>query len=137
MKEAAQFTEGISNKLKTPKDTAFFWSGNTDGVGGKEKAIQIAKSKGGTTLEKLTSDREIVMPNWEEGTLAQEKWKFTSAEYARQASGKVYVVLGESVRADSVWLTYELPTLKQNPNVSQIIRIDPKTLVETVIYTRG
>ena len=77
------------------------------------------------------------MPKWEDGALAQEKWKFTSMEYAKQASGKVRVVLGENVRADSVWLTYELPALKQNTNVSQIIKIDPKTLEEIIIYARG
>jgi hypothetical protein len=37
--------------LKTDPDTAFFWSGRTDGIGGMDVAKKIAKNKGGVTLD--------------------------------------------------------------------------------------
>lgn len=43
--------DAIRPKLKTEPDTAFFWSGRTDGIGGAENAANIAKSRGGVTLE--------------------------------------------------------------------------------------
>ena len=57
-------------------------------------------------------------------------------KYAQNASGQVYAIIGKDVRSDSVWLLYELPALKANPNVTCIIQIDPKTLVETIIYQK-
>lgn len=33
----------IRPQLKTEPDTAFFWSGRTDGIGGAENAANIAK----------------------------------------------------------------------------------------------
>ena len=41
--------DAIRPKLKTQPDTAFFWSGRTDGIGGAENAANIAKSRGGVT----------------------------------------------------------------------------------------
>lgn len=41
--------DAIRPKLKTEPDTAFFWSGRTDGIGGAENAANIAKSRGGVT----------------------------------------------------------------------------------------
>jgi hypothetical protein len=43
--------EEIKPKLKTEPDTAFFWSGRTDGIGGADLAADIAKRKHGVTLE--------------------------------------------------------------------------------------
>lgn len=36
----------IRDRLRTDPDTAFFWSGRTDGIGGMEVAKDIAKSRG-------------------------------------------------------------------------------------------
>lgn len=41
----------IRPQLKTEPDTAFFWSGRTDGVDGANAAADIAKDRGGVTLE--------------------------------------------------------------------------------------
>ena len=43
----------IKHLLKTDKNTAFFWSGSTNGIGGETRALEIAKSRGGITLEGL------------------------------------------------------------------------------------
>ena len=49
----------IRPKLKTDPDTAFFWSGRTDGVGGADIAANVAKGKGGTTLESTIANKKI------------------------------------------------------------------------------
>lgn len=36
---------------------AFFWSGRTNGIGGADKAYDIAKSRGGKTLESTFVDK--------------------------------------------------------------------------------
>ena len=38
-----------NSKVKTEPNTAFFWSGRTDGIGGQHIAADIAKSNGGAT----------------------------------------------------------------------------------------
>jgi hypothetical protein len=40
------------------------------------------------------------------------------------------------VHADTVWNLIELPTLKTNPDVTQIIQIDPKSGASTTIFSR-
>ena len=57
--------DAIRPKLKTEPDTAFFWSGRTDGIGGAENAANIAKSRGGVTLESTIETQNIVMPEWD------------------------------------------------------------------------
>jgi len=51
--------------VSTKRNTAFFWSGRTEGVGGQDIAREIAEARGGTTLEKLLDDRKITMPKWD------------------------------------------------------------------------
>lgn len=64
-------------------------------------------------------------------------WYLLSARYTANASGTVRVILGQGgVRADRVWNLIELPTLKMNPNVTRIIRIDVKTGTSTTIFSR-
>ncbi|WP_279221799.1 hypothetical protein [Lachnoanaerobaculum gingivalis] len=36
--------------MKTDPDTAFFWSGRTDGIGGMDVAKKIAKNKGASCI---------------------------------------------------------------------------------------
>ena len=123
--------------LQTERDTAFFWSGKTKGVGGDEVAAAIAKENGGTTLEILIKDRGIKMPEWNSADPASVKaWQEISAEYAKGASGQVRAVVGEKLRPGSIWVTRELPALKANPAVTQITEIDPLTKVPTTIFTR-
>jgi hypothetical protein len=123
--------------VQTEKDTAFFWSGKTQGVGGDEIAAKIAKERGGTTLEMLIKERGIKMPEWDTTNPASVKaWKDISADYAKGASGNVRAVVGNKLRPDNIWETRELPALKANPAVKKITVIDPLTMVEKVIFSR-
>lgn len=46
-------------------------------------------------------------------------------------------VIGLSLRPGNVWERAELPALMKNPNVDEIITIDPVIMGEKVIYVRG
>lgn len=43
---------------------------------------------------------------------------------------------GANLRPGNIWETVELPRLMENPNVSRILKIDPATGIETVIFQR-
>jgi RHS repeat-associated protein len=126
----------IAKELATDPDTAYFWSGRTQGVGGESVARSIAESNGGVTLEKLFESRGVIMPKWDATNPNSIKiWKNISRAYASQTSGTVRAVIGESLRPGNVWAE-ELVVLKQNPNVTQIIQVDPLTGAERVIFRR-
>ena len=127
----------IASLLKTEKDTAYFWSGKSNGIGGKDFVMKYAEENGGTTLELLMERKGIKMPIWDNSDPNSIKaWENASAEYAKQASGVVRAIIGSKVRPESVWLRIELNALKANPNVTKIIVIDPDTQIETVIFRR-
>lgn len=129
--------EEISPLLKTEPNTAFFWSGRTNGIGGADRTAEIAKAKGGVTLESTIADKNIQMPEWDFNDPSSIKaWEDASAEYARQVSGEVRAVVGKQLREGNIWENVELPRLKNNPNVTKIITIDPETGKETVIFER-
>jgi len=101
-----------NSKVKTEPNTAFFWSGRTDGIGGQHIAADIAKSNGGTTLEMLIEARKIIMPTWDQNNQASIKaWEDISSEYATCASGTVTGVIGKDLRPGNIWENREL--LKQ------------------------
>ncbi len=60
-----------------------------------------------------------------------------SASYARQVSGDVRAVVGQSLREGNIWENVELPRLIGNVSVTKITKIDPVTQAEQVIYIRG
>ena len=128
--KAAEFAQ-----LATKADEAVFWSGRTYGVGGESAAKDFAGKSAGTTLEMLLDKKGITMPdfNTPAGKLA---WEDASLEMAKQASGKVRVVLGKDIRADSVWSRIEFPALVKNSNVKEIIAIDPKTGIQKTLLKR-
>ena len=129
--------DAIRPKLKTEPDTAFFWSGRTDGIGGAENAANIAKSRGGVTLESTIETQNIVMPEWDfNNPSTMEAWDLASGAYAEQVSGEIHAVIGSELRPGNIWENVELPRLKNNPNVTKITTIDPKTGVENVIFER-
>ena len=130
--------EEISQFLRTKKNGAFFWSGRTSkGEGVMDKALEIAQSKNGNTLEGLLAKYNIEMPVWDGTNPAITKiWEEVSAIYAEQVSGEVRAVIGKKIRTGNIWETIELPRLKQNPNVTKITIIDPETMLETVIFAR-
>lgn len=124
-------------KLRTEKDTAYFWSGNTDGVGGVDVAAEIATSKGGVTLETLIANKNIDMPRWNaEDPYVTEAWELASSAYAEQVSGEIRAVVGKNLRPGNIWENIELKRLQGNPSVTRIITIDPVTRVETIIFER-
>jgi hypothetical protein len=124
-------------QLKTESNTAYFWSGNSNGIGGKDFAMNHAAKNSGTTLESLMKNQGIEMPTWDISAPNSIKaWEDASARYAGQASGEVHALIGTTQRQNSVWRTIELPTLMDNTNVSKIILIDPETLKQTIIFRR-
>lgn len=121
----------------TEPDTAFFWSGRTEGVGGAEVAGQYASDGGGTTLEQLMEKRGITLPEWNaDDPKVVAAWQQASAAYADGAQGTVRAVVGAQLRPGNVWETAELPALESNPAVTKIIQIDPKTGVQTQVWPK-
>ncbi len=68
--------------------------------------------------------------------MSRVAWDEISRVYAESAVGTVRVVLGEEVRQGSVWNRIEYETLKANPNVKEIIAVDPHTREERKIFHR-
>jgi len=127
----------IKALLKTDNGTSFFWSGRTNGIGGEIKALEIAKSRGGTTLEGLLKEKNIELPPWNPSNPNVTKlWEDVSEEYAKQVSGEVRAVIGSELRPGNIWQAKELDALKSNINVTKITTIDPVTLIESIIFTR-
>ncbi|WP_209307154.1 T7SS effector LXG polymorphic toxin [Streptococcus acidominimus] len=129
--------ELIRDRLKTAPDTAFFWSGKTDGVGGMDVAKKIAKSRGGVTLESTIDDANIIMPEWDFNIpSSMTAWEEASNVYAEQVSGEIRAVVGNELRPGNIWENIELPRLQSNTKVTQITIIDPKTGIGTIIFKR-
>jgi hypothetical protein len=128
--------EGARQTVIPKENEAFFWSGRTNGVGGEGASLEIARSKGGTTLEGLIKSEGIEMPG-RDHPMNKAAWDEVSRLYAENASGTVRVVLGQEVREGSVWKRIEFDTLKANPKVNEIIAIDPLTLEEKSLFRRG
>ena len=129
--------DDIRHKLNTEPNTAFFWSGRTEGIGGADNAASIAKSRGGVTLESTIKAKNIVMPEWDfNNPSTMEAWDLASGAYAEQVSGDVRAVIGAELREGNICENVELPCLKNNPNVTKITTIDPKTGVEKIIFER-
>lgn len=77
------------------------------------------------------------MPEWDfNDPSSMDAWDIASAAYAEQVSGEVRAVVGTELRPDNIWENVELPRLMENPNVTKITSIDPKTGIETVIFER-
>ena len=129
--------ESVRELLKTEPNTAFFWSGTTDGIGGQDRALEIAKKHDGVTLAFVIETNKIDMPDWDfNNPKWVEAWEQVSAAYAEQASGEIHAVIGTKLREGSMWETTEVPRLKANPDVTKITIIDPKTEEEKIIFER-
>jgi hypothetical protein len=127
----------IRSRVATKPNTAFFWSGRSNGIGGQKIAQQIAESRGGTTLEGLIAKNHIDMPDFNKNDpTSVQAWKDISSEFAEGVSGDVSAVVGKDLLPGNIWENVELPALKQNPNVTRITVIDPETGVETIIFNR-
>ena len=122
--------------FSTAPGQAYFWSAM--GRGGDQVAAEIAMQRGGTTLEQLVQTRGIDLPVWDaENPASINAWGNASRSYAEGASGDVHVILGNSPRPGNTWETVELPALRSNPNVTRVIKIDPASGQESVIFERG
>lgn len=119
--------------VSSERGEAFFWSGVDEPV-----ATAIAQTLGGNTLEGTLRDRGVDMPDWAGGTdpAVAEAWYTISARYAAAASGEVRVIAPAAVRYDSVWNLIEKPTLINNPEVTEITRIDPVAGDTETLFTR-
>jgi len=97
-----------------------FWTG---GDAAKDAATKFALENGGTTLEMTEAGQAAAQATeglpWEE---ARPIWETGSQSYAQSASGQVHVFINlAEANPDSIWATTELPTLIENPNVTDII----------------
>lgn len=80
--EIIKYIESIAPLLKTEQNTAFFWSGRTNGIGGAERALEIAKMKKGITLEGLIEAQKIQMPEWDiNDPVSIKAWEYASDLY--------------------------------------------------------
>ena len=81
-------------------------------------------------------ERGVALPEYDPADAASvEAWDNASREMAQNASGTVRAVLGNA-SSSSTWARIELPTLEANPSVTRILRINPSTGAETVIFSR-
>jgi hypothetical protein len=127
----------LKNKelLQSSPNEANFWSGL--GRDGDIQAANFTTENGGTTLEQLLEKNNIEMPAYNPlNPLSVESWEKASELYAEQASGKVNAIIGENIRPDSIWKTYELPALEKKPNVTEITETNSVTGEVNVIYKR-
>lgn len=101
-------------------------------------AGEMATVRGGMTLEQVISARSIELPVWDASNPTPVlAWQNASRAYAEGAKGTVRVIIGDSSRPSSIWETIEFPTLKANPNVKTVIKVEPITGTETIIFKRG
>jgi len=81
--------------------------------------------------------RGVNIPVWDpDNPAVVAAWRNAAEAFARGAKGDVRVVLGDTLRPGNVWETVELPALRANTSVRRIIRLDPTTGAETVIFRR-
>jgi RHS repeat-associated protein len=128
------YTPAVRSQVHTKPNQAFFWTGETNGILASEVAETLARQRGGKTFEMLVKENGIKIPENQPARLQAQTE--LSVEYAMKASGEVRAVVGANRRPDNVWENSELPMLKENPNVTKIIEIDPVTLNEKIIFTR-
>lgn len=125
----------FASKFITAPNKALFWSGL--GRGGEKIATEVAVKQKKTTLEQLIKKNDLNMPTWGAANpKSVEAWQNASKSFVEGASGQVKVVTGDKMRSGSIWGKFELPALKSNPNVSEIIQIDSASGLEKTIFVR-
>jgi hypothetical protein len=124
---------GAHTDVSTARDTAFIWTNMAD-----SEASTLAESMGGTTLEGALRSRGVVMPPWgSDDPVANEAWIMASARYAASASGRVRALVGpQGIRHGSVFNLMELPTLRRNVKVTEIIQIETTSGRTSTIFSR-
>jgi hypothetical protein len=120
-------TEEQMNKLLVPpKDGAWFWSGRVGNINGEDvmlKADEMAKAKGGTTLELLVAKLKFVMPPHGGKTSI---WPVAAKAFSRNAQGVVHVLIGEHYRREaSTWERIEFKEIKAGKKVTKVVKLQP------------
>ncbi|MDP9793773.1 hypothetical protein J2S43_002285 [Catenuloplanes nepalensis] len=117
--------------VSSPRDGAIFWSGRApDGTRLQDVAerdadgvsrVTLNQTPGGEYLEGLDlydRDSSPISP-WQADIL----WARLSERYAENASGTVTAYVDDPPRPGSIWASTELPALRENPNVTDIVEI--------------
>jgi hypothetical protein len=136
--EIARMLEQAAKLLKKTGPNRFahgarFYSGRSGDVSMREFAEKGSDGVTATTLEQTPGGRYFDDKNLfaEEGSpisngQACAIWGRLSERYAQSASGEV-TAFNHSPRPGSIWLTRELPALRNNPKVTKITVVDPVT----------
>ncbi|KAG6913950.1 hypothetical protein DXG01_003323 [Tephrocybe rancida] len=102
---------------------ACFWSGRTrkdDNPSEYYKAYDVVQEFKKSPRDCVTLGDIVLQAGVHETDITSAEWPALSKAFAQSVAGHVYVLLGEEVRDDSVWLTIEQPELLQNTMVSEI-----------------
>ncbi|AGZ49000.1 hypothetical protein B1T45_28275 [Mycobacterium kansasii] len=143
VRESLPSYDELRELTKTDPGKAYYWSGrDANGVGvgpdGSRIAERLADEANATTLKMLLERRGMVpVPGWDAAFPDTIRfWDEAARAYAENAAGTVTAIVGCDVRPDNIWQRVEVPRLRNNPNVTRIIQIDPDSRVSTVIYER-
>jgi Flp pilus assembly pilin Flp len=127
-----------SRKLGTEANQAVFWSGI--GADGEQVAKAWAEKNGGKTMEKIMEERGVKLPPWPKAgdvpEATEKAWRDASREFAQGASGDVRVLQQDSVGVGRVWGKEEFPALINNPKVTSITAVDPRTGAQILLWKR-
>ncbi|KAG6840162.1 hypothetical protein C0991_008509 [Blastosporella zonata] len=118
IKKAVDWMEANPTKL----NPSCFYSGYTTVAGKKVEAQHIVNSE--------WIDKKLVPYNCRLiGEIVEQSganpddikdWSTVSEKFAQLVAGKVYVLLGKVVEANSIWLKKESPALKKNNKVTEV-----------------
>ncbi|WP_328965348.1 GDSL-type esterase/lipase family protein [Streptomyces virginiae] len=121
--------EEVSRALDSAPSTNYFWTGRTGKCAGEEDSVkgtaeQLARERGGKTLEMRLREAGVKMPSFDAPDPAKDIWRFASREYARKTSYQAWVIKGTCVRDDNTWEDKEFPNLKSGGQVHCVWEID-------------
>ena len=116
--------DAIDNVLtQHAPDVSVFWGGHYNNTTIREKAEDCAKLKNGLTIGMVLCKYNITMPAKPDDPL----WQHASQTYAKQAKGRAFATIGESLFETASFFNIELPALIGNPQVRSIISVDAGT----------
>ncbi|KAK7044873.1 Transposase [Favolaschia claudopus] len=128
----------MTRVLTTKPNKAVFWTGRNGGVSVEGRALLVAKSFGGNTLEGSLAGGNLIMPSFNFGNpKTVEIWTFASQTFAKLATGEAFVVTGRNVREGNIFHKEELPRMKRNKKITKITKIDSQTGRRTVVFERN
>ncbi|TDV56465.1 hypothetical protein [Actinophytocola oryzae] len=120
----------VKEKLETDCGQAWFWSGRTAGVSVRAYAENAAAKNDGYTLAAKLKEQQIPEPTTDQG------WREYSKYFAQGAKCEAFAVVGEDLRPGNIWEEVEYPTLKANPLVAYVWRVDTRTDEACVLWQK-